>query len=195
MSRVTLSGAPGTARVGGIGSGGDEGEESADGNVAPFLHRMQGIRRDVSSRSGRRSLTLRGQSLALGGQSGDERGGPAGGRARVAPARRGVGAPRDGVGVPTTQHPPAHPCACVGLVRGRPWDVCHVGSGVGAVPRAARSGRRGMWVAARERRRPPLGPVLLCQPCGGHPLVVRKSSVSYPSVCCVNAWYGARSAA
>jgi len=71
VSRVTLSGAPGTARVGGIGSGGDEGEESADGNVAPFLHRMQGIRRDVSSRSGRRSLTLRGQSLALGGQSGD----------------------------------------------------------------------------------------------------------------------------
>jgi len=49
----------------------DEGEVSADGNVAPFLHRMQGIRRDVSSRSGRRSLTLRGQSLALGGQSGD----------------------------------------------------------------------------------------------------------------------------
>jgi hypothetical protein len=174
---------------------GDEGEESADGNVAPFLHRMQGIRRNVSSRSGRRGPTLRGQSLALGEQSGDERGGPAGGRARVAPARRGVGAPRDGVGVPTTQHPPAHPCACVGLVRGRPWDVCHVGSGVGAVPRAARSGRRGMWVAARERRRPPLGPVLLCQPCGGHPLVVRKSSVSYPSVCCVNAWYGARSAA
>jgi len=59
-----------------------------------------------------------------------------------------VGAPRDGVGVPTTQHPPAHPCACVGLVRGRPWDVCHVGSGVGAVPRAARSGRRGTWVSS-----------------------------------------------
>eukprot|EP00900_Chrysochromulina_parva_P015108 jgi/Chrpa1/23599/Chrysochromulina_OHIO_Genome00026630-RA len=36
---------------------------------------------------------------------------------------------------------------------------------------------------------------LLCQPCGGHPLLVRKSSVSYLSVCCVNAWYGARSAA
>jgi hypothetical protein len=50
---------------------GDEGEESADGNVAPFLHRMQGIRRDVSSRSGRRGPTLRGQSLALGEQSGD----------------------------------------------------------------------------------------------------------------------------
>jgi hypothetical protein len=50
-------------------------------------------------------------------------------------------------------------------------------------------------VAARERPAPPLGPVLLCQPCGGHPLVVRKSSVSYPRVCCVNAWYGARSAA
>jgi len=32
-------------------------------------------------------------------------------------------------------------------------------------------GQWGMWVAARERRRPPLGPVLLCQPCGGHPLV------------------------
>ena len=30
---------------------------------------------------------------------------------------------------------------------------------------------------------------------GGHRLLVRKSSVSYPSVYCVNAWYGARSAA
>jgi hypothetical protein len=49
---------------------------------------------------------------------------------------------------------------------------------------ASRAGSGGMWVAARERRRPPLGPVLLCQPCGGHPLVVRKSSVSYPSVLC-----------
>ena len=49
--------------------------------------------------------------------------------------------------------------------------------------------------SSAERRRPLPGPVLLCQPCGGHPLLVRKSSVSYPSVCCVNAWYGARSAA
>jgi hypothetical protein len=37
--------------------------------------------------------------------------------------------------------------------------------------------------------------MLATLPCGGHPLLVRKSSVSYPSVCCVNAWYGARSAA
>ena len=36
---------------------------------------------------------------------------------------------------------------------------------------------------------------VVCQPRGGHPLLVRKSSVSYPSVYCVNAWYGARSAA
>ena len=35
-----------------------------------------------------------------------------------------------------------------------------------------------------ERRRPLPGPGLLCQPCGGHPLLVRKSSVSYPSVLC-----------
>ena len=35
-------------------------------------------------------------------------------------------------------------------------------------------------------------PGLLCQPCGGHPLSVRKSSVSYPSVCCVSARYGVR---
>ena len=34
------------------------------------------------------------------------------------------------------------------------------------------------------RRRPLPGPVLVCQPCGGHPLLVRKSSVSYPSVLC-----------
>jgi hypothetical protein len=32
-------------------------------------------------------------------------------------------------------------------------------------------------------------------PCGGHPLLVRKSSVSYPSVCCVSDRYGARSTA
>ena len=52
-------------------------------------------------------------------------------------------------------------------------------------------------VLPKSGRPPPSlpGPVLLCQPCGGHPLLVRKSSVSYPSVCCVNAWYGARSAA
>ena len=38
--------------------------------------------------------------------------------------------------------------------------------------------------SSAERRRPLPGPVLLCQPCGGHPLLVRKSSVSYPSVLC-----------
>ena len=38
--------------------------------------------------------------------------------------------------------------------------------------------------SSAERRRPLPGPGLLCQPCGGHPLLVRKSSVSYPSVLC-----------
>ena len=38
--------------------------------------------------------------------------------------------------------------------------------------------------SSAERRRPLPGPVLLCQPCGGQPLLVRKSSVSYPSVLC-----------
>ncbi len=65
----------------------------------------------------------------------------------------------------------------------------------GGVPRVAGSGRMGYVGSSAWRRRPLPGPALLCQPCGGHPLLMRKSSVSYPSVCCVNAWYGARSAA
>ena len=32
----------------------------------------------------------------------------------------------------------------------------------------------------------------LCQPCGGHPLLVRKSSVGNPSLCCMSARYGVR---
>jgi hypothetical protein len=94
------------ASRGGIRSKGDEGGESADGNVAPFLPASDSGNqaRSVSSRSGRHAraaaVSLRaGKSLALGEQSGDDAG--------AAPARRVVGAPLDGVGVPATQHP--HP--------------------------------------------------------------------------------------
>ena len=102
------------------------------------------------------------------------------------------------VGAPTVRstHPPArarvwvsyeaNPGNCV--VSDPASEPCHELPGV--------LGDWGLWVAARAwRRRPIPGPVLLCQPCGGHPLLVRKSSVSYPSVCCVNAWYSARCAA
>ena len=40
--------------------------------------------------------------------------------------------------------------------------------------------------SSAEHRRPLPGYVLLCQPCGGHPLLVRKSSVSFvPSSVCL----------
>ena len=65
---------------------------------------------------------------------------------------------------------------------------------VGRRPCAATVGRRPCVVGRRDRVCDALpGPGLLCQPCGGHPLLVRKSSVSYnPSVCCVSDRYGAR---
>ena len=87
--------------------------------------------------------------------------------------------------------PARMPCGdCTGWMY---WESCWIRRRSRAT--SCRERAMGSVGSSAERRRPLPGPVLLCQPCGGHPLLVRKSSVSYPSVCCESARYGARSAA
>ena len=211
MSRVTLSGAASTARFeGGLGPKGDEGGERGRIRVALSAIDSLGIgRQGFGARRGLPRLSAR-QSDAFGSA-----GGSAG---RRAPEGAAVAAPSGGLGSPargnergtgrrTHYAAPTRPPVCVSGSRTRPtlggelpamvpcddctgwmyWGSCWIRRRSRAT--SCRERAMGSVGSSAERRRPLPGPVLLCQPCGGHPLLVRKSSVSYPSVCCVNAWY------
>ena len=58
------------------------------------------------------------------------------------------------------------------------WDLDAAVAGALSRSRATSCRERAMGSvgSSAERRRPLPGPVLLCQPCGGHPFLVRKSS-------------------
>ena len=182
----------------GIRSQGDEGGggRARPESSRPACKRCRESGGRVSACSGELPTHCRrGKSIAFDsvGEEGARRGG---GSRPFGRSRGPLSGTERGPGRRTHYAAPTRPPVCVSGSRSRPTGgLGRVGSGVGAVPRVAGSGRWGSVGSSAWRRRPLPGPVLLCQPCGGHPLLVRKSSVSYPSECCVNAWYGAPSAA